>query len=247
MIGNLLHRIKRKLLKWRLSPIRVFVVHSVTDTYSTIVGPKEDWMSVTDFRHSVEELQEKYTFISLDEAMQHLINDVVRTKNYAVLTADDGYCSVFEQLPWLIENKIPIALLINPKYIDGKSYSNHLWKFVHDANPDLTVEEFVKDRYISAEDIQAIKSPLVNIGSHGYEHTDNGQMNEGEFREYMEKTKLEIEKFHAFVPFHAYPWGKYSEVSDKILKEMGIIPMRANGMYNINDDSQIHREYLPIC
>jgi peptidoglycan/xylan/chitin deacetylase (PgdA/CDA1 family) len=223
----------------------MFVVHSVTDTYSTNVGPKEDWMSVKDFRHSIEQLRKRYTFISLEEAMNHLCHDKIRTRNYAVLSADDGYRSVYDQLPWLIEYKIPIALLINPKYLDGKSYSNHLWTFVHEANPELTKAEFVKGRYMTATDLQSITSPLVSIGSHGYEHTDNGQMSESEFRAYMEQTKAGIEKYHAFVPFHAYPWGIYSKTSDKVLKEMGIIPMRADGAYNINDFRQIHREYLP--
>lgn len=232
-------------MKLRMHPIRVFVVHNVTESYSTVVGPKEDWVSVKDFRYSIMQLQKNYTFISLEEAMNHLHHDKIRNKNYAVLTADDGYRSVYEQLPWLIEHKIPITLLINPKYLDGKSYSNHLWKFVHEANPELTEAEFVEGRYMTAADLRSIKSPLVSIGSHGYEHTDNGQMSESEFREYMEQTRAEIEKYHTLAPFHAYPWGIYSEKSDKVLKEMGIIPLRADGTYNINDFRQIHREYLP--
>lgn len=243
---TVLKKIERKLQKWRLHPIRVFVVHSVTETYSTMLGPKEDWMSVTDFRHSIKQLQKNYIFVSPEEAMRHLKSDLVRTRNYAVLTADDGYRSVLEQLPWLIAHDVPITLLINPKYLDGKSYSNHLWSFVHEANPDLTEAGFVKGRYMTIVDLQSITSPLVSIGSHGYEHTDNAQMNESQFREYVEQTKSEIEKHHAYVPFHAYPWGIYSETNDKVLKEMHIIPMRADGAYNIDDFQQIHREYLPI-
>lgn len=242
---TVLKKIERKLQKWRLHPIRVFVVHNVTETYSTMLGPKEDWMSVTDFRHSIKQLQKNYIFVSPEDAMRHLKSDLVRTRSYAVLTADDGYQSVYEQLPWLIENEVPIALLINPKYLDGKSYSAHLWEYVHAQHPEITEEEFVKGRYMTGDELAAITSPLVTIGSHGYEHTDNGKMSEEEFRAYMGKTLKEIENYHTFAPYHAYPWGKYSETSDMVLKEKGIIPLRADGWYNVEDSNQLHREYLP--
>jgi len=245
MMYDVLNRIKRKVQKWRLRPIRVYVVHNVSAAYSTKQGPKEDWMSVEDFRHTITELKRRCAIISIEEAVQHLKKDKIRLKDYVVLTADDGYQSVYEQLPWLIENEVPIALLINPKYLDGKSYSAHLWEYVHAQHPEITEEEFVKGRYMTGDELAAITSPLVTIGSHGYEHTDNGKMSEEEFRAYTEKTITEIEKYHAFAPYHAYPWGKYSETSDMVLKEKGIIPLRADGWYNVEDSNQLHREYLP--
>lgn len=245
MIDKLLNKIKRKLQKMLLHPIRVYVVHNVSEEYSTKQGPKEDRMSVEDFRHSIMELKKRSTIISIEDAVRHLKNDRIRLKDYVVLTADDGYQSVYDQIPWLIEYEVPITLLINPKYLDGKSYSAHLWEYVHAHHPEITETEFVKGRYMTSEELKSITSPLVTIGSHGYEHTDNGKMSVEEFRAYMEKAIKEIEKYHAFAPYHAYPWGKYSETNDKVLKEMGIIPLRADGWYNINDGSQLHREYLP--
>lgn len=247
MIVNLLHRIKRKLLKTRLHPIRVFVIHNVCDAYSTLVGPRADWVSTEDFHHSIEQLQKKYTFISIEEALHHIQHDVVRLRDYAVLTADDGYRSVFLQLPWLIEHKIPISLYINPKYLDGKSYSEHLWSFVQNANPNLTGSEFVTGRYMTFAELQSISSPLVSIGLHGYEHINNAQLSANEFRKYIEKTIAAIKPYSDIILFHAYPWGFYSEETDSVLQELHISPLRADGQYNINDESQIHREYLPIC
>ena len=240
-----MNKILRKILKLRLRPIRVYVVHNVSAAYSTKQGPKEDWMSVEDFRHSIMELKKRCTIISIEEAIRHLKNDRIRLKDYVVLTADDGYQSVYKQLSWLIENEVPITLLFNPKYLDGKSYSAHLWEYVHAQHPEITEEEFVKGRYMTSKELSSITSPLVTIGSHGYEHTDNGKMSEDEFRVYMEKAIKEIEKYHTFAPYHAYPWGKYSETSDKVLKEKGIIPLRADGWYNIKEECQLHREYLP--
>ena len=246
MIANLLHRIQRKLLKTRLHPIRVFVVHNVCDTYSTIVGPRADWVSTDDFHHSIEQLQKRYTFISIEDALHHIRHDVVRMQDYAVLTADDGYRSVFLQLPWLIEHNVPVSLYINPKYLDGVSYSEHLWSFVHNANPNLTESEFVTGRYMTSAELQSITSSLVSIGLHGYEHINNARLSANAFREYIEKTIAAIKPYSDVIPFHAYPWGYSSEETDKVLHELNICPLRADGLYNINDDSQIHREYLPI-
>ena len=53
------------------------------------------------------------------------------------------------------------------------------------------------------------------------------------------------ERFHSTIPFHAYPWGKFLRSKDKILIEKNICPLRADGKYNINDNTQLHREYLP--
>ena len=242
---ELVDKIRRKWKRMRLQPIRVYVVHNVSAEYSTKQGPKADWMSVEDFRHSICELKKQSTFISIDEAIWHLKNDRIRLKDYVVLTADDGYKSVYNQLPWLIENKVPITLFINPKYLEGKSYSAHIWEFVHAHHPEITEEEFVKGRYMTGEELASITSPLVTIGSHGYDHTDNGKMSESEFREYMEMAIKGIEKYHVFTPYHAYPWGNYSETSDKVLGEMGICPLRADGRYNEEDSSQLHREFLP--
>ena len=242
---NIIAKIQRKLMKLRLHPIRVFVVHDISSVYTSLQGPEEDWMSVEDFHHSIIELRKKYTFISIEEAMQHIRHDIIRFKDYAVLTADDGYKSVLDQLPWLIENNIPITLLINPKYMDGQSYSAHLWKFVHERHPEMSKDEFVKDRYITASELQSIVSPLISIGSHGYEHIDNAQMSEHDFNKYLDDTFTNINGMHPSVPFHAYPWGSYSALNEKVLKNKGICPLLADGWYNISDKSKLHREYLP--
>ena len=242
---EIFRKIKRKWKKILLHPIHVFVVHNVSASYSSFQGPKEDWISVNDFQQSIIKLQRIYTFISLEEALEHLKHDVIRLKDFAVLTADDGYHSVYEQLPWLINNNVPITLFINPKYLDGKSYSEHIWRFVHNAHPEISEAVFVKDRYMSVSELHSIVSPLVSIGSHGYEHIDNAQMNDEEFNADIDKTFDEINLSHSVIPFHAYPFGKYSAGNEKVLKEKEICPLLADGWYNINDATKIHREYLP--
>ncbi len=232
-------------MKIRLKPIRVFVIHNISEQYSSAEGLPEDWMSVDDFRCSIKELQKTYTFISTEDALKHLKHDYVRCLSYAVLHADDGYKSVYKQLPWLIEHNIPITLLINSKYLDGQSCSEHVWAYVHQQHPELSQEAFVKDRYMTYDDLASITSPLVSVGSHGHEHHDNVLMSEKEFTDNLQTAVAIISKYHVCAPYHAYPCGRYRILHENILKEKGFIPMLADFGYNWNDPTRLHREVLP--
>lgn len=242
---GLMDKIRRKWMKIRLRPIRVFVVHNVSEQYSSAEGLPEDWMSTADFRRSILELKKKYTFISTEEALRHLKNDVIRFRNYAVLHADDGYKSVYKQLPWLIENNVPITMLINTKYLDGQSCSDHVWEYVHEQHPELKKEEFIKERYMTFDDLKAITSPIITIGSHGHEHIDNGVMDMDTFIENLDVAINIISKYHACAPYHAYPCGRYTKEEDRILVKRGIVPLLADFGYNWNDATRLHREVLP--
>lgn len=232
-------------MKWRWQPVRVFVVHNISKQFSSAEGLPEDWMSVDDFRHAIEELQKSYIFISTEEALYHIKHDRLRHRKYAVLQADDGYKSVFDQLPWLIDHKVPITLLINSKYLDGKSCSEHVWSYVHEQNPDMSQEIFVKDRYMTAVDLESIISPLVTIGSHGHEHHDNSKMSREEFVQNFEMSVSIISKYHECAPFYAYPYGRYAGFDEEILREKGFIPLLAEAGCNRNDATRVHREVLP--
>lgn len=80
-----------------------------------------DWIQTDAFKRTVLELQKKYTFTSLTEAQRHLRGDIVRTGKFAVLTADDGFATLKNIMPWIIERGIPITLFINPIVWDGKT------------------------------------------------------------------------------------------------------------------------------
>lgn len=227
-INELLHRIQRRLLKLRLQPIRVFCFHHVSDEYDPLTMWKCDWMQIDEFKSKIQKMQQDgEEFISLKEAYEHICNDNIRCKRYAVLTFDDGYASLKEILPWLEEQNIPATLFINGKYLDGKSYRK-------DPN----------EKYLTNEELFSLISPLIEIGSHGWEHTDASKMSVNELKLSIEQNIELLYAHPCYIPFHAYTWGKHNGVTDTILQSKNIIPVYMDGMSNYSDFKVIHRELL---
>ena len=120
-------KIRRKWTKLRLQPIRVVCFHQVSDEYNPLTMWECDWTQTELFKRNILNLKRQgVIFLSLSEAYDKLRHDWYRRKKYVALTADDGYKSILNILPWLEEQKIPITLFINTKYLDGKVSS-----FVH--------------------------------------------------------------------------------------------------------------------
>lgn len=228
-------RIHRKWMKLRLRPIRVFCLHHITKSYDVNSMCNGDWMNVDSFKQTIRHMQQQgYRFISLDEAYHKVQHDFIRCHRYAVLTADDGYKSLDEVLPWLIENKLPITLFINGKYTDGISCREVKGKrFSYLTTNDL-------QKYVHASD------GLISIQSHGWEHLEAAKMTADEFTKQIENnnTYIKQNKLSKDVRFHAYTWGKHNGVTDRVLAEHNVISVLIDGMKNYNDKSLIHRELL---
>lgn len=226
-MSGLWHKINRKWVKLRLQPIRVFCLHHVCKAFDAESMNKGDWMQIDEFKQKVQTLQQNgVEFISLTEANHHICSDWFRHKKYAVLTFDDGYASLNEILPWLEERQIPVALFINGKYLDGKSYRK---------NP--------KESYLTKEELFALTSPLIEIGNHGWEHTRVTDMTEGEFIESVARNKDLLQKHPNYIPFWAYTYGAHSGKTDDYLHRQGLVPIYVDGMKNYNE-IVIHRELL---
>ena len=230
MISDLLHRIKRKLTKIRLRPIRVFCFHQVSENFDEQTMYREDWMQLSEFKEEVLTLQKSgYIFISLAEAYKKLRRDWFRSKKYAVLTADDGDESLRNILPWLNEQQIPITLFINPAYLDGKQFR------VRSA-----------ERYLMEYELrQFIKSyPLLTIGSHGWAHIDACTQTEQEFEENLTRSIEYLKKLPNYVPFFAYPYGRCTfPVYIATIKHQ-VIPLLVKGNRNYNYIGYIDRELM---
>jgi peptidoglycan/xylan/chitin deacetylase (PgdA/CDA1 family) len=141
-------------------------MHHVCNAFDAESMNKGDWMQIDDFNRKVLTLRENGAeFISLTETYNKITNDKWRNNKYAVLTFDDGYASLKEILPWLEEQQIPATLFINGKYLDGKSFRD---------NP--------KEQYLNKEELFALTSPFIEIGSHGWEHLDASKISADEFK-----------------------------------------------------------------
>ena len=209
-------KISRNWTKIRLQPIRVYCLHHVCSTYDAQSMNECDWINADNFKSKVWAMQrDGVEFISLTEAYRHICSDWFRGKKYAVLTFDDGYASQKEILPWVEEQQIPATLFINGKYLDGVSYRE---------NP--------KEEYLTKEELFAITSPLIEIGSHGWEHADSSKMTDNEFKESIVKNIQLLSKHPHYIPFYAYAYGRHNLATDMAIKEYELIPVLVNGGAN---------------
>lgn len=228
MIHDLCNRIRRRLLKLRMQPIRVFCLHHVCGRFDAESMNKGDWMQIDEFKSKVQKMQQDgVEFISLMKAYSKISKDKWRNKKYAVLTFDDGYASLQEILPWLEKQQIPATLFINGKYLDGKSYRN---------SPN--------EKYLTKEELFALTSPFIEIGSHGWEHTDASRMSADEFKRSVQQNIDLLQTHPCYIPFHAYTWGRHTSNSDAYLLSQGIKPVNMDGVKNYNDSKIIHRENI---
>ena len=223
-----INRVKRKVLHIRLQPIHVYCFHHVSEAFDVKSMNACDWVQSDVFKDVISDLMnDKVVFISLTEAFHHIRKDFFRTRHFAVLAFDDGYASLMEILPWLEEHRIPVTLFINGKYLDGCSYRD---------NP--------KEQYLTYKDLFHLSSPLVEIASHGWEHTDATVQPGQAFAEDIVNNIRLLSQHQRFIPFHAYTWGRHNDVTDEVLRKMEIIPVLMDGAKNYNDARAIHRELL---
>lgn len=228
MLKDLIHRIRRKLMKTRLCPIRVYCMHHVSAKFDAESMNEGDWMQINKFKNRILAMRHNgVEFISLTEAYHHICKDLFRRKKYAVMTFDDGYASLKEILPWLEEQNIPAVLFINGKYLDGKSYRK---------NP--------KEKYLTKEELFAMTSPLIEIGSHGWEHIRATEQTDEEFMKSIEMNVQLLSQHLRYIPFHAYTYGDFNVSSNFILQEYSLTPVLIDSLNNYKALHVIHRELL---
>lgn len=217
--------------KLRLQPVRVLCFHHVTEEYDASYMKPCDWRQLSVFQADIERMrQEGVRFVSLSEAYRHISKDLFRCRKYVAITFDDGNASLKGIIPWLMEEKIPMTLFINGKYLDGKSYRE---------NP--------LEKYLTAVELKEMTEKygsLLSVQSHGWEHTDAAQMSPNQLRESIEKS-IEILTPYTTrsipIIYHAYTYGSYTEESDKVVQSLHLIPVRINGRVNYDDASCIDR------
>ncbi len=243
-IKELLHRINRRWVKLRLQPIRVFCFHQVSKEYEPLTMWKCDWTQTDVFIKNIISIQKRgVTFISLAEAHEKLKYDWFRHKKYAVLTADDGYKSILNILPWLKDQQIPITLFINTKYLDGKSWSAINEEQARRVKPDVDMlKDVCPNLYLSKEDLKRVVGmPNVTIGMHGHEHWDASKQAKEDFEKNVLQCRKELKAYTHTIPYFAYTWGRQTSETDKVLKEYKIIPVIISGGINYDNSNFIDR------
>ena len=243
-IQTFVHRLRRRLLHLRLQPIRVFCFHHVSDEYDPLTMWEEDWTQTDVLKKNMLSLKESgVEFISLTEAHRRLEHDWFRINKYAVLTADDGYKSLLNIQPWLEEQKIPITLFINTKYLDDQSWSEINEEQARRVKPDVDMlNDVCPNLYLNVEELKLMAtSPYVTIGMHGHEHLDATTQLLEDFKKNVQQCQEALQNVPHVIPYFAYAWGKHNAKTDNILMEMNLIPVLVNGTKNYNNSEYIDR------
>lgn len=227
---ELMNKIERKWMQLRLEPIRVFCFHQTSETFDAAGMWECDWTQIDLFKRNIFHLKEQYTFISLPEAYDKLQHDTIRCKKYAVLTADDGWASMKNIIPWLAEQQIPVTLFVNSAYLDGKHY-----------------QERETEKLLTYDDIQELTSrypQYVSIASHGRNHDDAAQQSLKEFETNMKEAEKELSGIKNKIAFYAFTYGHHTKEQLIELGEAGLVPVLVDGRKNYTYDGEIHRECI---
>ena len=238
------NKIGNKILRLRLQPIRVFCFHQVSEQLNPDVHCKPDWMSLSEMKQKISDLRKAgYTFITLQEAMHHLFEDLVRIKKYAVLTCDDGLKCQADLIPWLEEEKIPMTMFVTAKYLNGKSCGQQILDYFKITDKEAE-RKLAEQLYLNKEELRKIDSEMVTIGMHGYEHVDYRTVNEDVFATHVDKCIEALQSHKRYIPFFAYPYGRHTGKTDLVLEMKKVIPVYIDKTNNVNNANCIHREML---
>lgn len=223
-------KLKQRWTRLWIKPIRVFCFHQVSEAFEPDTMWECDWTQTSRFKKNILTIKEKYTFVSLEEAYRHISKDRIRLKRYAALTADDGWTSVKNIVPWLAEQEIPVTLFLNPLYLDGCHY-----------------QERTTEKLLTFGDVLSLVekyNPFVMIASHGWSHKDCLNMTEDEFGINVKMAEQALESVEGKTPFYAFTYGHCCGSHLDYLRKHSLVPVLIDGSENYSDDSIIHRELL---
>lgn len=237
-------RILRIIKRCGKEPIRVFCIHHVCDEYNSDIMWDIDWVSTASLKRYIIRLKnEGVQFVSLDECKGHLRKDFIRRKKYAVLTADDGFSSMINILPWLDDNNIPITLFLNSKSFKQKEVCMNIipliqkYKLSNAGNTDA-----FDNMYLNSSDIS--KYHNISIAYHGHEHIDEVDSSRDLFEENLKECIDAFADETRVIPFYAHTYGKSTKENDAILKKYGLTPVYINGGKNYCNGKKIDRELI---
>ena len=147
------------------------------------------------------------SFIRMKDLLEWFDGRKALPKRVAVLTFDDAYASVGQYaFPVLKQEEIPFTIFVIAGYIGRES------NFYVDRGGNAK-------RHLNTDELRfLIKSGLVEIGAHGYDHHDMSTLDVSELTHELREAKTFLENtLNVKVPYLAYPYGK---TADEVVEEV---------------------------
>lgn len=170
----------------------VMMFHHVTDEYVKINESCK--CTINDFKTIIELYRAAgYEYLSMDEAIMVVKN--CDKRKFAVVTFDDIPDNVYTNAyPFLKFKNIPFTIFVTADFINSNDFitKEHLLELTND--------------------------PLCTIGAHTMTHPLLRQVRNSAWQINQSKKELEL-MIGKSVKYFAYPFGRYSAISNKVLKE----------------------------
>lgn len=165
------------------------------------------------FENFLKYLQEKTTFLKVEEAVNLLENKKIPTSEATIsFTFDDGFEECYTVIAPLLEKYgTRGAFFINANYID--SDQNYQTKF------NERINTFTK-KPMSWEQIKDLHRRGHLIGSHNLDHTNFGELDLAEITEQLETNKQILEeKLNYRCDYFAWTYGQFKHFPKEALIE----------------------------
>jgi peptidoglycan/xylan/chitin deacetylase (PgdA/CDA1 family) len=216
--------------------VPILMYHHLVEVESEDEVTENTIVSAETFESHIKALADDgYTGISFDQLTDYVENDGELPEKPIIITFDDGYLSNYE-IAFPILQKYEMKATI---FIIGISVGKDTYRDTNDE------EYSIIPRFSYEQANEMIQSGLISIQSHSYDMhhwKDFELILDGEFRKGVlpledeseedyranftddfNRAKLELETaVETELTVYAYPYGFYSELSETLLKELGI-------------------------
>ncbi len=191
------------------------VFHAMSEAWRTVqraAGCQPPPTVVAIYYHHVPENQRDRFAGQMDHLLRwarpsasDLSHRLEPSTRYAIVTADDAWLSFAENaLPELARRNIPVTIF---------AVSNPLGS---------TVDGIVVDRLVKPEELRALRSELVTIGSHGANHKRMTSLDEIEARRELTDSREQLAAIvGSTVKLFSFPYGSYREDLAELAHESG--------------------------
>jgi peptidoglycan/xylan/chitin deacetylase (PgdA/CDA1 family) len=164
------------------------------------------------FRADLEYLRRRYECITLAELCDRFRRGVPITRRCVVITFDDGYRDNFaEATPELLAAGVPATFFVATGFIGTSRIFPHDARAVAEGASEGPANRFAK---LTWDDLRAMQSSGLEIGSHTVEHTDLGSADELTVTREITESQAALNRELGDRPrAFSFPWGKPKNIT----------------------------------